>query len=126
MSDNYPVDSKDLSKRGTRGIISTGAGVGLIIVNSILHFPLVGAVIGGALILLGLTGLFGKTKTDKLAGTVAVVVGAAGLSTVFRSIPILGAIAGFSSFVVGAGAVALLGYGAWNIFKFVKGLRSRA
>jgi hypothetical protein len=126
MSDNYPVDSRDLSKRGTRGIISAGAGVGLIIVNSILHFPLLGGVISGALILVGLAGLFGRSKTDKLAGGVALVAGAAGLSTVLRHVPILGAIAGFSSFVIGAGAVALLGYGAWNIFKFIKGLRNRA
>jgi hypothetical protein len=124
--DNYPVDSRDLSKRGTRGIMSTGAGIGLLIVNSIIHFPLVGAIIGGGLVVLGLTGLFGRTKTDKLAGTAAVVVGIAGLSTVFRHIPILGAIAGFSSWIVGAGAVALLGYGIWNIYKFVKGLRNRA
>jgi hypothetical protein len=126
MSDNYPVDSKDLSKRGTRGVISAGAGVGLIIVNSILHFPLLGGVISGALVLVGLAGLFGRSKTDKVAGGVALLAGAAGLSTVLRSVPILGAIAGFSSFVIGAGAVALLGYGAWNIFKFVKGLRNRA
>jgi uncharacterized membrane protein len=45
---------------------------------------------------------------------------------VFRHIPILGAIAGFSSWIVGSGAVALLGYGIWNIYKFVKGLRNRA
>ncbi len=126
MGDNYPVDSRDLSKRGTRGVISAGAGVGLILVNSILHFPLLGGVISGALVLVGLAGLFGRSKTDKLAGGVALVAGAAGLSTVLRSVPILGAIAGFSSFVIGAGAVALLGYGAWNIFKFIKGLRNRA
>ena len=126
MGDNYPVDSRDLSKRGTRGVISAGAGVGLILVNSILHFPLLGGVISGALVLVGLAGLFGRSKTDKLAGGVALVAGAAGLSTVLRSVPILGAIAGFSSFVIGAGAVALLGYGSWNIFKFIKGLRNRA
>ena len=120
MSDNYPVDSKDLSKRGTRGVISAGAGVGLIIVNSILHFPLLGGVISGALVLVGLAGLFGRSKTDKVAGGVALLAGAAGLSTVLRSVPILGAIAGFSSFVIGAGAVALLGYGAWNIFEIHK------
>ena len=124
--DNYPVDSSDLSKRGTRGVVSAGVGIGLIVVNSILHFPVVGAIIGGGLAILGLTGLLSRTKTDKVAGAVALAVGVAGLSTVFRHVPILGAIAGFSSFIVGAGAIGLLIYGGFNIFKFIKGLRNRA
>jgi len=97
-----------------------------MVVNSVLHFPLIGGLISGGLLLVGIAGLFGRSKTDKLAGGGALLIGAAGLSSVLKSVPILGALAGFSSFVMGAGAVALLGYGAYNIYKFVKGLRSRA
>jgi hypothetical protein len=126
MSDLYPVDSTELRQRGTRGIMSAAGGIGLLIVNSLLHLPLIGGIISGGLVIVGLSALFSKSKTDKIAGGVALIAGAAGLSTVLKSIPVLGAIAGFSSFVIGAGAVALLGIGGWNIFKFVKGLKSRA
>jgi hypothetical protein len=126
VGDNYPVDSSDLSKRGTRGILSTGAGAGILILNTILHFPVIGAVIGGVLVVLGLSGIFSKTKTDKVAGTVALVVGAAGLASVLGAVPIIGGLARFSSMVLGAGAVGLIGYGIYNIVKFVRGLRHRA
>jgi hypothetical protein len=126
MNDYYPVDSNDLRARGTKGVMSAIGGVGLLGVNALLHLPLLGGLISGALVIVGLGALFSKTKGNKLAGGVAVVAGAAGLSAVLRSVPILGALAGFSSFVIGAGAVALLAYGGWNIYKFVKGLRSRA
>jgi len=82
--------------------------------------------LSGGLVIVGLGALFGKTKTDKVVGGVALVAGIAGLSVLLKAVPILGAIAGLSSFAIGAGAVALLAFGGWNIFKFIKGLRSRA
>jgi hypothetical protein len=126
MSDNYPVDSSDLRARGTKGVMSVIGGGALLIVNSLLHLPLLGAILSGGLVIVGLGALFGKTKTDKVVGGVALVAGIAGLSVLLKAIPILGAIAGLSSFAIGAGAVALLAFGGWNIFKFIKGLRSRA
>jgi len=106
--------------------MSVVGGVGLLVVNSLLHLPILGFVVSGALVVVGLGALFGRAKTDKLAGGVALLAGAAGLSTVLYKVPIIGALAGFASFVIGAGAVVLLGIGGWNIYKFVKGLRSRA
>ena len=126
MSDNYPVDSSDLRGRGTKGVMSAIGGGALLIVNTLLHLPLLGAILSGGLVIVGLGALFGKAKTDKVVGGVALVAGIAGLSAVLKAVPILGAIAGLSSFAIGAGAVALLGYGAFNIFRFIKGLRSRA
>ena len=125
VGDNYPVDSSNLSKRGTRGILSTGAGAGILILNGILHFPVIGAVIGGVLVVLGISGIFSKTRTDKVAGTVALVIGAAGLTSVLGAIPIIGSLARFSSTVLGVGAIGLIGYGIYNIVKFVRGLRHR-
>lgn len=126
MSDYYPMDPTELRNRGTRGVMSVVGGVGLLVVNSLLHLPILGFVVSGALVVVGLGALFGRAKTDKLAGGVALLAGAAGLSTVLYKVPIIGALAGFASFVIGAGAVVLLGIGGWNIYKFVKGLRSRA
>ena len=126
MSEYYPVDPTELRTRGTRGVMSVAGGVGLIVVNSLLHFPVLGFVVSGALVVVGLGALFGRSKTDKLAGGVSLLAGAAGLSTVLHSVPILGAVAGFASFVIGAGAAVLLGIGGWNLYKFAKGLRSRA
>jgi hypothetical protein len=118
MSDNYPMDPQELRNRGTKGIMSAGVGVGLLVVNAIIHIPVVGWIIGGGLAIFGLSGLFGKTKTDRASGTILLAAGAAGLATIF--LPHL------TSFLLGAGGLGLIAYGAWNIVKFVKGLRSRA
>lgn len=126
MSDNYPVETSELRERGTRGVMSAAGGLGLLIVNSVLHLPVLGGLVSGLLVVVGIGALVGKSKTDKVAGGIALLAGLAGLSTVIGKVPILGAVAGLASFVIGAGAVALLGIGGWNIYKFVKGLRSRS
>jgi len=118
MNDNYPVDPKELRERGTRGIMAAGAGLGLWGVNSLIHIPVVGWIVGGGLVVLGLMGLFGKTKTDRVSGGVLIGAGAAGLATIL--------LPGLTSFLLGAGGLALVGYGAYNIVKFVKGLKNRA
>jgi hypothetical protein len=112
---DYPVDSTELRSKGTRGVISLGAGIGLLGVQAIINIPFVGLVAGGALIVLGILGLVGKTKIDKTGGMLAIAGGVA-----------LFALKGVASFVIGAGALGLLIYGGWNVFKFVKGLKSRS
>jgi hypothetical protein len=118
MSDNYPVDSSDLRARGTKGVMSAIGGVGLLTVNALLGIPVLGWIVGGALVLVGISGLFGKSRTDKASGSIMMVAGAAGLTALI--LPHL------AHGLLWLGGVALLGYGAWNIFKFVRGLRSRA
>jgi len=118
MGDNYPVDATELRESGTKGIMSVGAGIGLFGVNAIIgaltHIPWVGPVIGGGLLVFGLVGLLGKSKTDKVAA--GVLVGA-GVAVVMH---------GFVSFLLGLGGLGLLAYGGWNIVKFVRGLKRRA
>jgi hypothetical protein len=118
MSDNYPVDPTELRSQGTRGIMAAGAGIGLWGVNTLLHIPVVGWIVGGGLIVLGAMGLFGKSKTDKVSGSVLLGAGALGIASIFLK--------GLTSFFLGVGGLALVGYGIWNIFKFVKGLRDRS
>ncbi len=118
MSEYYPADPNDLRKQGTKGIMSAGAGVGLWVVNALIHMPIVGWVIGGGLLFLGFTGLFGKSKTDRASGTVMMAAGIAGLATIL--------LPRFTGSLLFLGGLALVGYGAFNIFKFIRGLRSRA
>jgi hypothetical protein len=118
MSDNYPVDSSDLRARGTKGVMSAVGGLGLLGVSALISIPIVGWVICGALVFFGISGLFGKTRTDKTSGSLMMAAGAAGLAGIL--------LPHFTRGLLGLGAVALIGYGAYNIYKFVKGLRSRA
>ncbi len=115
---NYPVDSSDLRSRGTKGVMAAVGGLGLLAVNALLSIPVFGWIVGGALVFLGVSGIFGKSKTDKTAGGIMLVAGAAGLASILLH--------KFTGFILGAGGLALIGYGAWNIYKFVKGLRDRA
>jgi hypothetical protein len=116
--DSYPVDSSDLRSRGTKGVLSAVGGLGLLGVSALISIPVIGWVVCGALALFGVTGLFGKKSGDKATGTIMLVAGAAGLAGIL--LPHL------TRGLLGAGAFALLAYGAWNIYKFVRGLRDRA
>lgn len=118
MSDNYPVDSSDLRSRGTKGVISAIGGAGLLVVSALVASPIVAGIIGGALALLGLGGVFGKTKSDRTTGGIVLAVGGIALASAFLHGPLGG--------LLSLAGIALLGFGGWNIFKFIKGLRSRA
>lgn len=120
MTDNYPMNPTESRERGTRGIMAAGAGLGLMVLNGLLFLPVFGLrpvslVVGGVLAFLGAGGLIGKTKIDKGYG--AAFLGA-GLSIVL--------LPGLAKAILGLGGLGLLAYGAWNIVKFVKGLRNRA
>jgi hypothetical protein len=116
--DNYPVDSSDLRNRGTKGVMSAVGGLGLLGVNALISIPIIGWVVCGGLVFLGVSGVFGKSRTDKTSGSLMMAAGVAGLAGIL--------LPHFTRGLLGLGAFALLGYGAWNIFKFIKGLRNRA
>lgn len=112
--DNLPADPKSLTDRGTRGVMSTAGGLGLLGVNWLLGVPVVGTVISVGLLGLGAIGLFGKTKTDKTSGTVLAAAGIAGLTTLF--------VPGLAHSLLSLGGIGLLGYGVYNLISFAKGL----
>jgi hypothetical protein len=118
MSSNYPVDPSNLRTQGTKGVMAAVGGVGLWVVNSLMGVPILGWIIGGGLVVFGLTGIFGKSRTDKTSGGIMMAAGAAGLVSLV--------LPGLRSFLLGAGGLALVAYGAVNILKFIKGLRSRS
>jgi len=118
MSDYYPVDPSDLRARGTRGVMSAIGGVGLLGVSALVSNPIGAGIVGGALAILGLSGIFSKTKSNRGMGGIVLIVGGVALASAFLHGPLGG--------LLWIGGLALLAVGGWNIFKFVKGLRSRA
>ncbi len=117
MERNLPVDPKNLSDKGTKAVMSSAAGLGLLGVNALLGIPVVGTVISAGLLGLGAIGLFGKTKTDKTSGTVLAIAGVAGLTTLF--------VPGLAHSLLGIGGVGLLGYGIYHLFGFLRGINRK-
>lgn len=118
MGDYYPADSSEVRKNGMRGVISTGAGIGLMLFNSLLHIPVLGWVLGGGLVVLGIMGLVGKKSTDKTTGAVLIGAGILGLSSFLLK--------GLTGFILGTAGLGLLGFGVFNLFKFARGLKARS
>lgn len=118
MSENLPVESGNLSDKGTKGIMSAGAGLGLLGVNFLLGVPVVGPLLSVGLLALGATGLLGKTRTDKVSGTVLTVAGGLGLASLF--------LRGFTSFLLGVGGMGLFIFGLVNIAGFAAGIRKKS
>lgn len=118
MSDNYPVERSEVSRQGVRGVLYTGGGLGLMLFNSLLGIPVLGHILGGALVILGILGLFGRKKNDKLTGTILLAAGGLGLASFLFK--------GLTSTLLGIGGVGLLIVGVISLFKFVKGIKSRS
>jgi hypothetical protein len=135
MSDLEPTGNKDITNAGVRGVGATIGGLGLLVVQGVAGFlgGFVGLVVGGLSFIVGASSLKSSSSADKRGGTIAMVAGAIlalpGIGHLIGKVPLIGGIvtgaAGISSFILGAGAVGLLGYGVYNIVKFVKGLKSR-
>ncbi len=118
MNDYHPVDAESVRKSGMRGVIATGGGLGLFLFNSLLHLPLVGWVVGGALLVLGVMGVLGRNRTDKTSGALLIGAGVLGLASILFG--------RFTGFILGVGSLGLIGYGVFNLIKFTRGLKSRS
>ncbi|MDA8427412.1 MAG: hypothetical protein M0Z80_14895 [Treponema sp.] len=130
MNDLQPMDTKELSERGFKGISATVGGVAILVLKGIagMFGGIVGVGIGVIAMGLGISGLKGHTKTDKTGGAIAFGTGAlfalAGVS--HWHIPFISALAGIPTGLVTVGAIGLIGYGLYNAFRFIRGLRHRA
>jgi hypothetical protein len=135
MSDLEPVGSKEITNAGVRGVGATIGGVGLLVLRALstAFWGVGGLVIGGLSFVVGAASVKSESKADRRGGTIAMVAGVAlalpGLAKIFKIVPLLGGAVGLaehlSSGIVGLGALGLLGYGIYNLVKFVKGLKSR-
>jgi hypothetical protein len=135
MSDLEPVESKEITNAGVRGVGATVGGVGLLVLKglSMAFWGIGGLVIGGLSFLVGAASVKSESKTDRRGGVIAMVAGVAlalpGLAKIFKIVPIVGGMVvsldHLASGVLGLGAIGLIGYGIFNLVKFVKGLKSR-
>ena len=121
--DDLPLveEKKDLENLGTSGFASGIAGAGVLIGTTVLTSIPIVAVVSGAVIAFGGYSVNKKadTKSDKFMGKIIMGVGALTAAT---AIPIVG---GFSSFILLASGVTLLGNAGYNLYKFFKRLRER-
>ncbi len=118
MGDYYPADTNEVRKNGMRGVLSTGAGIGVLLFSSLLNIPVLGWILSGGLVALGVLGLVGKGKSDKTTGTIMMGAGILGLASfIFK---------GLTGTLLGLGGFVLIGFGVFSLFKFTKGLKSRS
>ena len=109
------VPKKSIVKYGSQGV---GGIVGGAVVLALGGLGTVGSlVVGGIIALVGL-GL-SRSKDDRTAGIVATT---AGVVTAVTALPLLGGLAGTLLTISGIG---LLIAGGLNVFKFIRGYRSR-
>jgi hypothetical protein len=118
MSDNYPASPNDLRAQGTKGVMAAAGGVGLMVVSALVASPIVAGIIGGVLAFLGFTGVVSKKRTDRTTGGIVLAIGGVALASAFLHGPLGG--------LLSLAGLGLIAFGGWNIFKFIKGLRSRA
>jgi hypothetical protein len=114
MSDMVP--RKTLVKYGSQGL---GGLVGGAVILTLGSLGAVASIVVGSVV--GIVGLvLSRSKDDRTAGLVAL---AAGAVTALTAVPFLGGIAGS---LLGIGGLGLLVVGGINLFKFIRGYRSRA
>ena len=114
------VPREEVVKYGSRALGGVGGGIVIFILQLITKgggVSTAGLIIGGVILAAGL--LIGRAKEDRGTGMVAA---GAGFLTALASLPIIGWLAATLLVVSGIG---LLGGGLFNLFKFIKGMRSR-
>jgi hypothetical protein len=112
MSDIEPRSK--VSKNGVKGVGALAGGVGLGILAALSTHWLPGLIAGGVLAVVGFS--LSGSKSDRTAG---IVVAGAGIATAVAAIAHL-------SGLIWVPAVALIAAGAWSLFKFFRGVRSRS
>jgi hypothetical protein len=131
MSDLEPVGNKEITNAGVRGVGSTIGGIGLLLLTGVAGWfgGIAGLALGGVILALGASGMKSQSKADKTGGAIAMGAGAllaiTGLAHFPLHIPLITGLARFTSGLVGLGAVGLIGYGVFNIVRFIRGLKSR-
>ncbi|MGA2977713.1 MAG: hypothetical protein ABSF77_20625 [Spirochaetia bacterium] len=119
MSDIVP--RQKLTKQGVQGAISIAGGIGAFVLAAITSIPVVGIIVGGIITIAGLA--LAGSKHERGAGVITTVVGVA---TLAATVPFINRI--FGGLVHGVlifGGIVLVGVGAYSLFKFFRGLKTR-
>jgi hypothetical protein len=108
------VPTKTLVKQGTTGVGGVVGGAALLLLGGL---PGIFGIIVGGVLALGGIGVAASSKEDRKVG--AIVAGAGALA-------VLSGIGwGFGGVLLTISGIGLLGLGAYGLFKFIRGLRSR-
>jgi hypothetical protein len=119
MSDIVPREK--LTKQATQGVVSVAGGIGAFVLAGITAHPLLGIIVGGVITIAGLA--LSGSKHERGSGVVTTVVGVA---TLAASVPLLSRVfGGLVHGVLIAGGIILVGVGAYSLFKFFRGMKSR-
>jgi hypothetical protein len=114
MSDIVPRNQ--VTRQGVVGVAALGGGVALLVLAG---GGLFGIIAGGALLVAGLA--LTSSRSDRTAGVVAIVVGAASLAT-----GILGHALPIITWLMRASGIVLLGTGIYSLVRFFSNLRKRS
>ncbi len=109
------VPRKEVERDGIRGFGGVAGGVGLLVLTSLSHVPVVGLVAGAALTAIGL-GVAGSSR-DRAAGTVAT---AAGILTILSNVIHRG------GGLLWLGGIGLLAFGGYSLYNFFRKLKARS
>lgn len=117
------VSRDEIGRSMGRGAIGVGTGIGLMVLSglpalSLIGFQLIPIGIGVAIAAAGLNNL--KKQEGSLGGMLAV---GAGALTVVSGLPFIG---GLGDFFLFSGAVGALVYGGLQIWRSIKGIKSRS
>jgi hypothetical protein len=120
MNDVVPRDA--LVKYGTKAVSGIGGGIILLLLRGLASggsgaFSLFGLILGGALALSGYA--ISRNKEDRALG---MIVSGVGILTAVSALPIVGGLAGALMWIAGIGLVV---GGGINLFKFLRGRKTR-
>jgi hypothetical protein len=105
------VSRSEVTKSGVKAVGAIAGGVTLLILAAV---PLFGIIAGGVLLVAGLA--LSSSKSDRTAGIVTAVVGAASLVTgIFHGV----------SWIMQAAGILFIGTGIYALVKFFRGMKTR-
>ena len=113
---NEIVPREQVSQQGVRAVGGLVGGIGLLVLTALP--PLVGAVAGAALLLVGLSQT--RSRQDRRPGWILAAAGAAAM--VAGLVPGIGGLGGTLLTLSGIG---LLAAGGYNLYQFIRHLRRR-
>jgi hypothetical protein len=108
-----------MMKYVTQGGVALGGGIALLIFKGIASIPILGPIVGIVMIVGGLALRRQGVKNLSYPAIGITVLGALSLSTV---IPVIGALTGT---ILTISALGLIGFGAWQLWNYFKGLRTK-
>jgi hypothetical protein len=119
-------DLVPLNKRGVRGVGYTAGGLGIMVLSAFTGNFLLALIAGGATFVVGAAIGASKDRSDRNVGLGVMGAGILAAISGLRHIPIINIFSGLAGSLLGVAGIGLLGYGVYNIVKFVKGLKDKS